>query len=155
MEIEKKYLLKDPSFCRDGLACCHITQAYVSRDPVIRVRKSENEDGCRYILTVKGKGLTAHEEIEWELSKESYERLAAKREGRLIEKTRYLLPLADGHTAELDFFEGELAGLVLAEVEFKSFEDMEQFVKPSFFGKDVTRDPRYHNSVLSCEDFIL
>ena len=41
------------------------------------------------------------------LTKESYEHLKEKIDGRLIEKTRYLIPLDNGLTAELDIFEGD------------------------------------------------
>ncbi len=158
MEIERKFLLKE-AVDTAGLDHYHISQAYICYEPVIRVRKitRRTEKGSRstYVLTLKGKGLAAHEEIEWALPAKSYRTLLAKKEGRVIEKTRYLLPLEDGHTAELDIFEGDLAGLVMAEVEFPSEEDMHSFVPPAFFGQEVTDDPRYHNSCMSGEEFTL
>ena len=55
------------------------------------------------------------------LTKEAYEHLKEKIDGRLIEKTRYLIPLDNGLTAELDIFEGLFAGTVLAEVDLHLF----------------------------------
>ena len=52
-------------------------------------------------------------------------------------------------TIELDVFEGELAPLQLAEVEFETKEEAEHFVPPAWFGQDVTFSSRYHNSTLS------
>ena len=68
---------------------------------------------------------------------------------QIITKTRFLIPLEDGHTAELDIFEGKFAGMLLIEVEFNSIEDANSFVPPKWFGKDVTNDGHYHNSYLS------
>lgn len=67
----------------------------------------------------------------------------------MIEKTRYLIPLDNGLTAELDIFEGDLAPLCLVEVEFKSVDDANLFIAPDWFGTDVTQSGKYHNSYLS------
>ena len=83
------------------------------------------------------------------LTKESYEHLKVKIDGRLIEKTRYLMPLDNGLTAELDIFEGDLAPRCLVEVEFKSVDDANLFIAPDWFGTDVTQSGKYHNSYLS------
>ena len=69
--------------------------------------------------------------------------------GILIEKKRYLIPLTEKLTIELDVFEGKLAPLVLAEVEFETKEEAERFVPPAWFGEDVTFSSKYHNSTLS------
>ena len=53
------------------------------------------------------------------------------------------------YTIELDVFEGELAPLILAEVEFPSEEEANSFVAPEWFGEDVTYSNKYHNSNLS------
>ena len=66
----------------------------------------------------------------------------------MISKTRYLIPY-ENYTIELDVFEGDLAPLVMAEVEFASKEEAYAFVPPAWFLEDVTQDKRYHNSNLS------
>ncbi len=48
-----------------------------------------------------------------------------KADGILIKKTRYLIPLTDRLTIELDVFSDELEGLLLAEVEFETEEEAE------------------------------
>ena len=71
----------------------------------------------------------------------------------LIQKIRYVVPLPDGHTGELDVFDGVLKGLQFIEVEFSSEEDAEGFVPPEWFGDNVSDDKRYSNSFLSkCEN---
>ncbi len=68
----------------------------------------------------------------------------------LIEKVRYTLPLGR-HTWEIDVFEGENSGLVVAEIELES-ED-EAFDKPDWAGEEVTEDPRYFNSNLVAKPY--
>ena len=60
-----------------------------------------------------------------------------------------MIPLDEILTIELDVFEGDLAPLILAEVEFPSEEMAMDFVPPEWFGEDVTFSTKYHNSNLS------
>jgi CYTH domain-containing protein len=122
-----------------------IAQGYLNTDPVIRIRRS-NDD---YYLTYKGKGLLVREEYNLPLTREAYEHLLPKIDGLLIEKTRYLIPLTNGLTAELDVFEGSLAPLTLVEVEFDTVEAANAFCAPDWFGEDVTNSGKYQNSTLS------
>ena len=145
MEIERKFLIKQiPEGCT-SFPCRQIEQAYLNTDPVVRVRR-DNDD---YYLTYKGKGLLSREEYNLPLNKEAYEHLRTKIDGRLIQKRRYLIPLEDGLTVELDCFHGDLAPLMLAEIEFPSVEKADTYTPPSWFGEDVTFSKQYHNSVLS------
>ena len=89
------------------------------------------------------------EEYNLPLTEESYFHLRAKADGNIITKTRYLIPLADGLTAELDAFQSPNQGLLLAEVEFSSEEQALSFTPPDWFGEDVTRDYHYQNSYMS------
>ena len=140
MEIEKKFLIKElPDLSKYDFL--EIEQGYLSTDPVVRIRKKND----KYILTYKGSGLLAREEIEAALTKESYEHLLEKIDGHPITKRRYLIPL-DPYTIELDIFSGHMEGLIMAEVEFPSVEEADAFTPPSWFGADVTEDHRYHNS---------
>lgn len=140
MEIERKFLIKElPDLSK--YESKHITQGYLNTNPVVRVR----EDGDKYYLTYKGKGLLAREEANLPLTKEAFEHLVAKSDGRIIKKTRYLIPL-NPYTIELDVFEGDHAPLIMAEVEFPSVEEANAFIPPEWFGQDVTSDSSYHNS---------
>lgn len=141
MEIERKYLVKDLPDLKQ-YPSKKIAQGYLNTNPVIRIRRS-NDD---YILTYKGKGMMVREEYNLPLNEESFYHLSQKIDGKLIEKTRYLIPLWDNLVAELDVFEGAHEGIVLVEVEFDSIEAANQFVAPDWFGEDVTNDGRYHNS---------
>ncbi len=145
MEIERKFLVNKLPENLEKYESKKIAQGYLCTAPVVRIRRS-NED---YYLTYKGKGLMVREEYNLPLTKEAYQHLLPKIDGRLIEKTRYLIPLTDRLTAELDVFEGELAPLTLAEVEFENVEEAGAFQPPEWFGEDVTGSGKYHNSTLS------
>lgn len=144
MEIERKFLVKVLPENLDTYPHRHLEQGYLSTAPVVRVRK----DNDKYELTYKSGGLMAREEYNLPLTKESYEHLKAKADGRLITKTRYMIPY-ESYTIELDVFENDLAPLILAEVEFDSVDTANAFTPPEWFGKDVTYDGRYHNSYMS------
>jgi CYTH domain-containing protein len=122
----------------------HIEQGYLCTAPVVRIRRDNN----KYELTYKGSGCMIREEYNLPLTKESYEHLRKKIDGRLIVKKRYMIPF-EHHMIELDVFEGDLAPLTLAEVEFASEEDAKTFVSPDWFAEDVTFSKLYHNSYLS------
>lgn len=131
MEIEKKYLIRRLPENLEQYECKRIAQGYLCTAPVVRIRQS-NDD---FYLTYKGAGLMAREEYNLPLTKEAYEHLLPKIDGLLISKTRFLIPLSDGLTAELDIFDGELAGLTMVEVEFTTIEQADQFIPPEWFGR--------------------
>lgn len=145
MEIERKYLIPVLPENLEQYTCKHIEQGYLSTDPVVRIRRSND----KYILTYKGQGLMVREEYNLPLTAESFEHMKEKIDGILIKKRRYLIPYGEKYTIELDVFEGELAPLQLAEVEFDSEEEANSFVPPKWFGEDVTFSTKYHNSTLS------
>ena len=151
MEIERKFLPEQLPDDLDAYEMHRIEQGYLNTDPVVRIRRSDDD----YYLTYKSRGLLAREEYNLPLNAESYAHLKPKADGRVIEKRRYLIPLDDRLTVELDIFEGALAPLILAEVEFSSEEDANRFVPPSWLGKDVTYDSHYHNSTMSRPDYKL
>lgn len=140
MEIERKFLIKEMP---DLSAYEHkdITQGYLNTSPVVRIRR----DGEKYYMTYKGAGLLAREEYNLPLNQEAFEHMLPKCDGKIIDKTRYLIPYGK-FTIELDIFHGNHAPLIMAEVEFESIDEAEAFEAPDWFSEDVTNDKRYHNS---------
>ena len=145
MEIERKFLITELPENLTQYNCRRIEQGYLCTAPVVRIRRQDEE----YYLTYKSKGMMVREEYNLPLTREAYLHLRPKADGILISKKRYLIPLSDHLTIELDLFEGELAPLVLAEVEFSTEEEALAFVPPDWFGEDVTYSSDYHNSTLS------
>lgn len=151
MEIERKFLVKNIPSALDNYKKRYIEQAYLCTSPTVRVRR-DNDD---YYLTYKGKGFIVREEYNLPLTKESYEHLLSKADGIIITKTRYEIPAGNNLIIELDIFEGEYKGLVLAEVEFATEEDAVSYTPPEWFGKDVSERAEFCNSYLSthcCRD---
>ncbi len=145
MEIERKFLVKHLPEHYKNYPCQELEQGYLSTNPVVRIRKADND----YILTYKGKGLMVREEYNLPLTGDAYEHLRPKADGILIHKVRYKIPYLEKYTIELDIFLDELAPLLLAEVEFDTEEEANAFVPPPWFGEDVTFSEEYHNSTLS------
>ena len=149
MEIERKFLLLSLPNDIDMYEHVEIEQAYISVDPTIRLRRRNSE----YFLTMKSNGLLAREELELTISKAQFEHLWGKIETNVIRKTRVIIPLQEGLTAEADIYHGVLQGLMTVEVEFNSLEQAKRFDPPKWFGSDVTEDPKYTNSTLAINGF--
>ena len=148
-EIERKYLIHTIPFDLKEYAFHDIEQGYLCTEPVVRIRKQDDT----YYLTYKSKGLMSREEYNLPLTAESYAHLKAKADGNIISKKRYLIPLPDGLTIELDVFAAPFEGLWIAEVEFSSEEQANAFTPPEWFGEEVTWSSEYHNSTLSRKKF--
>jgi len=148
MEIERKFMINALPTDIVNYPYHMIEQGYLCTDPVIRVRREDNN----YYMTYKSGGMMIREEYNLPLTKEAYELLLPKTEGNIITKKRVLIPY-ESYTIELDIFEAPFAPLFLAEVEFESEEEATHFTPPSWFGKDVTEDGRYHNSNMSKQIF--
>ena len=161
MEIERKFLIDKLPVDLDNYPFLHIEQAYLNVNPVVRVRK-ENDN---YYMTYKGSGMMAREESNLALNKEAYYHLRDKADGNIISKKRYLIPLdhpgfnegfptpPDDYslTIELDVFDPPIAPLVMAEVEFWNREAAESFLPPEWFGEEVTYRKEYHNSYMAMQ----
>ena len=159
MEIERKFTVKELPKDLEKYPCHIIEQAYLNTDPVVRVRRQDDE----YYMTYKGKGLLAREEYNLPLNETSYYHLREKADGNVISKKRYVIPITEptfmsdnfenidqiGLCVELDVFDAPFAPLVIAEVEFPSEEMANAFLPLDWFDQDVTHDPAYHNSNLS------
>ena len=145
MEIERKFLVSSVPENLLSYPCRIIEQGYLCTDPVVRVRK----DNDSFYLTYKGKGMMAREEYNLPLTEEAYSHLIGKADGNIITKQRYEIPDGNGYTIELDIFDGVFSGTVLAEVEFASVEDADNYILPDWFSEDVTNNKDYHNSNMS------
>ncbi len=151
-EIERRFLVDIdtlPQAVRD-VPGTGLRQGYLAVEEgwaAVRIRRRAGVDGA--ILTVKsGAGLTRHE-VEVDISETAAEKLWPETDGRRVEKSRAILPLEDGNTAELDRFMGSLAGHAIVEVEFMSEDEARAFTPPAWFGREVTEDGRYNNSSLA------
>ena len=145
-EIERKFLVKE-GYKKNAHTYTHVIQGYLSSVPerIVRVRIN----GEKGYLTIKGvSNLSGMSRYEWEKEipvTEARELLSLCEPG-VIDKTRYLVQVGK-FTFEVDEFHGENEGLVVAEVELNSEEEL--FEKPGWLGVEVTGDKRYYNSKLA------
>lgn len=142
IEIERKFLVISDSWRADIVSATRYRQGYLgaSETSSIRVRIS---DSSAY-LNIKGLTIgPSRAEYEYPIpladAREILDQLCQK---PLIEKTRYLVAHA-AHHWEIDVFEGENAGLTVAEIELESVD--ETFSHPQWLGREVTEDARYYN----------
>jgi len=147
LEIERKYLVLSESFKNQAFKKTHIVQGFLSTHPERTVRvRIKGEKG---FLTVKGiSNETGTTRLEWEtkISVSEAEILLTLCKPNHIVKIRYEVRV-ENHIFEVDEFLGENEGLILAEIELTS--ENEIFIKPEWLGKEVTGDVRYYNSQLS------
>ncbi len=145
-EIEKKFLVTSDEFKKQASKETRITQGYISSVPerTVRVRIK----GKSGFITIKGIGNdSGASRFEWEkeIPVSEVEDLLKICEPGVIDKTRYEVKLGN-HTFEVDEFDGENQGLVVAEVELEN--ETDHFEKPSWLGVEVTGDVKYYNSML-------
>ena len=113
----------------------------------VRIRRAE----AKTTLTVKSAPGLVRVEEEIPIDGGRFDALWPLTEGRRIVKTRYLVALDGGLTAEIDEYGDRLAGLWTAEVEFPSVETSQAFAPPHWLGQEVTGDERYANRSLALD----
>lgn len=141
-EIEGKFLVKKELLPSLDVPCWAIKQGYLSYNPEVRVRHITYEDGGRSgFITVKGNGTLVRSEYDYFIDDdEALEMLDLCL--NILTKKRYILD-----RWEVDVFEGDLDGLILAEIELYS-EDEQLGELPEWVGEEVTEDSRYKNKNL-------
>lgn len=151
VERERKFLVKGDGW--RASESVQIRQAYLSTDPdrTVRVRSI----GERAYLTIKGRARGAERaELEYEIPVDDVEQLLGLCVPHPIVKRRHRVEHA-GAVWEVDEFEADNAGLVLAEIELPDLESLERAVatRPEWVGREVTSDPRFANSNLALRPF--
>ena len=146
IEIERKFLVVNDSWREAASPGIPIKQGYLlgGKHASVRVRLQ----GDRANLNIKSATLgVRRQEFEYAIPLDDAEVLLATLCHRpLIEKVRYLVPYVDKQW-EIDVFEGDNAGLVVAELELQ--DETENYVRPPWLGEEVSHDPRYYNTSLS------
>ena len=142
IEIEKKFLVIDPTFKGQATSHHHILLGYLSKDPERRVRiRIKDKEGW---LTIKGKSNTAGTtRLEWETAIPYEESKALLRLdiGKPIKKIRYIIPREELNF-EVDEFLSPNKNMILAEIELHT--ENTSFHRPHWLGKKVTGDPQYN-----------
>jgi adenylate cyclase len=149
-EIERKFLVPGHLWAKEARPHgIRIIQGYLFGDEtgVVRVRIM----GTSAFLTIKGRntGIT-RAEFEYAIPVADAGEILHQLTPPVIYKTRYVLP-SRGKNWEVDVFEGPNAGLIIAELELSSEDEV--FEKPAWLGEEVSHDPRYYNAYLAKHPF--
>ncbi len=156
-EIERKYKVIGEDYKILATKVWHLRQGYLCREKERTIRIRMQDEGQRTkdkgqktscaILNIKGpaKGISRFE-YEHEVPQDVANELFALCLPSVIEKDRYLVPWEDV-TIEVDVFHGKHEGLVFAEIELESENQLVNL--PDWLGEEVTNDPHYSNAYLS------
>ncbi len=150
VEIERKFLPKDDIWREDVHDSQHLRQGYLNNETHCSVRVRTSSD--RGWLNIKSVTIGAQrQEFEYEIPlEEAHQMLDTLSLKPLIEKVRHFVKVGR-HIWEIDEFEGDNAGLIVAEIELDHPE--EEFEKPNWLGEEVTHDVRYYNTSLCRHPF--
>jgi adenylate cyclase len=148
LEIERKFLVTSDAWRAEVSHSEAMQQAYLGGDGVsVRVRIA----GERALINIKQNRLgIAREEFEYPVPMADGLRLMELGNGGRLEKIRHYLP-QDGLTWEIDEFQGDNLGLVVAEIELTSQE--QAFERPAWIGREVTDEVRYYNVALAVRPY--
>jgi CYTH domain-containing protein len=148
-EIERKFIVNKLPINLKIKSVQDIHQTYlVVGEEEIRIRKIIKDTKETHTMTFKkGSGLS-REEIEFEISEETYIQLLIGRSKKPLIKKRMNV-FIDGGVFDLDIYQNaHISNLQTIEIEFPSTSEAACFVKPMWFGEDVTEDKTYKNQNL-------
>lgn len=150
-EIERKFLVREDWSPPRDAESKQIRQGYLtdsSSSTEVRMRAH----GDRKLMTVKrdrsAVGTRVRDEVEFPVPDDVFDDLWRLTEGQRVAKVRYSVPVGD-HVASVDVYQDRTDGLRVVEVEFEDEDAAAAFQAPSWFGPDVTGDPRYANRLLA------
>lgn len=144
-EIEKKFLLKNDAWRTSVQRSRQFIQGYLvgSEKASVRVRL----EGEQAFINIKSATLdVTRDEYEYPIPvSDAQEMLARLCDKPLIAKIRHDV-MVENKKWEVDEFQEENAGLIVAEVELCAVDEV--FVMPPWAGKEVSADKRYYNVCL-------
>lgn len=145
LEIERKFLVCNDDWRARAGEGVRYRQGYLCNSEQASVRVRIGDRQAR--LNIKSGGLVMERlEFEFPIGLDEAEQLLEQVCRKpLIEKTRFKIPQGR-HCWEVDVFEGDNQGLVVAELELARAD--EPFERPAWLGEEVTDDTRYYNVCL-------
>ena len=149
VEIERKFLVKNQDWEKLIVEKHSIQQGYLNTDKSCNVRVRIMNTMA--FLTIKGKRVnTVRPEFEYEIPLNDAESILKLSKNSIIKKTRYTVN-HKGQIWEIDQFEGDNQGLVIAEIELKQKD--EAISLPNWIGTEISNDDRFYNLSLSVNPF--
>lgn len=142
IEIERKFLLANENWRNEVVRSSRIRQGYLGKidKASVRIRVQGDKANINVKSATLGMSRLEYEyEIPMDEAEEMLEQLCEKPQ---VDKTRFIVERGS-HIWEIDEFYGDNEGLLVAEIELGSEDEV--FEKPEWVGEEVTEDPRYYN----------
>jgi CYTH domain-containing protein len=141
IERERRFLVEQFPAQANIVGIRRIADLYID-NTALRLREQTEQAGAvvfRLTQKIPARALGAQQGFitNMYLSKEEF-CVLAQLSGKKLSKTRYSVP-----PFGIDVFEGELAGLLLAEAEFDSADAADSLTLPSFLRAEVSADDRF------------
>ncbi|MGH8077480.1 MAG: CYTH domain-containing protein [Lysobacter sp.] len=156
VEIERKFLVTGDGWRAAAQKTVPMAQGYLNdlaamdtgaMKASVRVRIAGDEA----YLNLKSRELGhTRQEFDYPIPVDDARALLTLSVGGLIDKRRHYVE-HEGHLWEVDEFLGDNAGLVVAEIELASADEV--FAKPAWIGAEVTDHVRYYNLALATRSF--
>tara|TARA_Y100000748_G_C15265616_1_gene398553 strand:+ start:186 stop:653 length:468 start_codon:yes stop_codon:yes gene_type:complete len=144
LEIEKKFLVLNDSFKNKSYKSINIIQGYIfsSDSKVLRVWITPKKSK----ISIKSGSNIIRNEFEYEIPSKDAQDLLLLSKGYVIYKTRYLIKF-EGFIWEVDVFQKENKGLIVAEIELE--QENQKFIKPRWLGEEISFNKKYYNCNLA------
>lgn len=151
VEIERKFLVVGDAWRAAASRSQTLRQGYLAGPPAARCSVRVRIEGEQAFLNIKSAtpGIV-RDEYEYAVPLEDAQRMLATLAGDLVEKRRHYVDV-DGHLFEIDEFDGDNAGLVIAELELERADA--EFSRPSWLGAEVSHLERYYNLNLAARPY--
>jgi adenylate cyclase len=150
LEIERKFRVRGDGWKRHVVRARRLRQAYLTRNERISLRvRIDNDEAATLTIKTARSGIQRNE-YEVSIPVADARELMEQREGAVVSKTRHIVRNG-GLNWEVDVFDGENSGLVIAEIELDRADRAIEL--PSWIGEEVTDDRRFYNAELATSPF--
>ncbi len=150
LEIERKFRVSSDAWKRHVVRTRHLRQAYLTKNDRLSTRVRIDDDAAATLTIKTTRSGLARNEYEFPIPVADARELMDHREGAIISKVRHIVRHG-GLNWEVDVFEGENSGLVIAEIELDRTDRVIEL--PSWIGEEVTDDRRFYNADLAKRPF--
>lgn len=161
IEIERKFLVSGDAWRKAAYKVVPMAQGYLNdlaaMDTAVAGRGAMKASvrvriaGDEAFLNLKSREIGhTRQEFDYPIPVDDARALLALSIGGMIDKRRHYVE-HEGHLWEIDEFLGDNAGLVVAEIELASADEV--FARPDWTGEEVTDHARYYNLALATRSF--
>ena len=146
LEIERKFRVRGDGWKRHIVRARRLRQAYLTKNDRISMRvRIDGDEAATLTIKTARTGIERHE-YEFAIPVAEAKELLELREGSVISKTRHIVRNG-GLNWEIDVFDGDNNGLVIAEIELDRADGPIKL--PHWIGEEVTDDRRFYNADLA------